>query len=262
MIREGEQVIHQIAGYNELAEYYKEIKFRLIHLKGYLELWEIEERKNYNRSVVSASEERIKKLEQEERMKSLLIDEKDYSMMDTLKYYVDDVTVIPKEELTNERIQTLLRKGYKQVNEYCVDENKVISVLVYPPLNHSPTHAFLVWSVKKYLKNFSTIDSIKSSDTRSADITFRYKHKYYAIEIETGKSIRHKKRMQEKVQFLDSKFPNRWFFLVSNRALLPKYRKLGPSVQRSELTKMLQNMLVNRHPKKASVKSHSTTIKN
>jgi len=60
--------------------------------------------------------------------------------------------------------------------------------------------------------------------------------------------------MLEKVNFLNSKFQDRWFFIVSNRDLLSKYRKLGTSIQRKEVVKMIEKMLENRHQKKAGVK--------
>jgi hypothetical protein len=205
-------------------------------------------------------EERISKLESEERMKLLFVDEKDSSIMRDLEYKIEDISVIKKEGLSKEKIQTLIRKGYKQVNEYCLYEQKIIPVLVYPPLKHSPTHTFLVWSAKKLLKKYG-IRTINSFKTRSADIKFKYKNRYYAIEIETGKSIRHKKRMIEKVNFLNSEFENRWFFIVSNKNLLLKYKKFGIATQRSEVTKTLEKVLQINHPNLLGGKELLSNIK-
>lgn len=260
-IKEGEAILHEIAVYNELSDLYKKVRGRVINSEIYLEYLQIEHNKNMSIREEIEIEERINKLESEERMKLLFVDEKDSSIMRDLEYKIEDISVIKKEGLSKEKIQTLIRKGYKQVNEYCLYEQKIIPVLVYPPLNHSPTHTFLVWSAKKLLKQFDGINTIVEHATKFADITFKYKSRYYAIEIETGKSIRHKKRMQEKTKFLNSKFGNRWFFIVSNKNLVPKYRKLGPATQRSEVTKMLENTLKIDHPDISGGNEHLSNIK-
>lgn len=122
-------------------------------------------------------------------------------------------------------------------------ERKIITVLVNPPLNHSPTHTFLVWSAKKLLEKIKGVSSIIDHDTKYADVTFRFKNEYYALEIETGSLLFHKKRLIEKVEFLDSKFNGKWFFIVSNKTLVSKYRKFGPATRRSEVEKRLSKML-------------------
>jgi len=183
----------------------------------------------------------IKELEQKQYEQEMSQKEDDRIIASRLKTYENPVFRI-KDLRIFER-KSLLRQGYKQVNEYDLVERKIITVLVNPPLNHSPTHTFLVWSAKKLLEKIKGVSSIIDHDTKYADVTFRFKNEYYALEIETGSLLFHKKRLIEKVEFLDSKFNGKWFFIVSNKTLVSKYRKFGPATQRSEVEKKLLKML-------------------
>ncbi len=183
----------------------------------------------------------IKELDTEKYVKEMYQKENDNTI--AIRLNTEENPVFKIRNLRIFERESLLRQGYKQLNEYDLVERKIITVLVKPPLNHSPTHTFLVWSAKRLLKTFKGITNIQDHETKYADITFKFNNKYYALEIETGSSIFHKKRLEEKVKFLDSKFRDRWFFIVSNKTLVSKYRKFGPATQRSETEKKLLKML-------------------
>jgi len=157
---------------------------------------------------------------------------------------LEENKVFEKGELNKEEIEILLESRYKQVNEYCVFKEKIITVLVKPPQNHSVTHAFLVWSVKKLLKEYEIIEKIIEHETRDADLTFKVKGKIFAVEIETGTLLRKKKQLREKIGDLNLKYKNRWLIVVSNRNLVKKYEEFGPCTQRKwvkgEIAKILE----------------------
>lgn len=159
------------------------------------------------------------------------------------KLRAEDTNVFYKEELKDEELAVLKEQGYKQVNEYDIFSNSVRTFFVKSPLNHSATHTFLVWSLKKLVDDIKGVEKIEEHITRDADITFRYKKKYYALEIETGNLLSKKDQLKAKVLMLNRKYGNRWLFLVSNKELLPQYRKWGPSTQRTEVEKVLQKWL-------------------
>ena len=159
------------------------------------------------------------------------------------KLYLQDTPVFYKEELSEEECEILKEHNYKQVNEYDIFSKNVRTFLVKCPLNHSPTHTFLVWSMKKLLEDTKNVERIEQHLTRDADITFRYKKKYYALEIETGNLLSKKTQLQQKVLMLNRKYGNRWMFVVSNKEDLPKYRKWGRSTQRTEIEKVLEKWL-------------------
>ena len=173
----------------------------------------------------------------------------------------DDENVLLSNKLTKEDKETLTKAKFKQVNEYCVQQKKIISVFVKPIMNHSATHTFLVWSTKKLLKDFDVRD-IVIHDTKDADIVFKYDNKYYAIEIETGNLLQKKKQLEQKIYWLNKKYPHRWFFIVSNRNLQAKYKAHGICTQRNRVYEILQEMLENTHPRKAGVNNKTTTKTN
>ena len=169
-----------------------------------------------------------------------------------------DDNVILSNRLTREEKKILKGEGFKQVNEYCAHQKRVITTLIKPVLNHSPTHTFLVWSVKQALKDFN-VENIITHDTRDADITFKHSNRRYAIEIETGNLLKKQKQLEQKVKYLNKQYPNRWIFVVSNRNLQAKYNKYGISTQRNRVSEILTKMLENTHPQKLGVKTKTTT---
>lgn len=150
-----------------------------------------------------------------------------------------------KDNLTTEEIAVLNDEGYIQCNEYCVEQQKTLTVLVKPTLNHSKTHTFLVWSVKNLLENKFKVVHLREHDTKDADITFIHNKKDYALEIETGTWLKKKKQFQDKVKQLNRKYKNCWMFIVSNKNLVVQYNKYGVTTQRKSVEKKLQKLLQN-----------------
>jgi len=142
----------------------------------------------------------------------------------------------------------LIKGGYYSVSEYCMINNKLDNFLVKPKLNHSPTHAFLVWNAKKLLEKIKGVDEIKESLTKDADITFKFNNKIYALEIEKGDLLYKKNQLYEKVNYLNKKYPKRWMFIVSHRDLASKYGKFGFTSQRKEVSENLSKLLNIAHP--------------
>ena len=161
--------------------------------------------------------------------------------------------VILSHRLSKEE-KTILRKSkHKQVNEYCAYQKKILTVFVRPVMGHSATHTFLVWSVKRLLEDFD-VTKIEEHETKDADITFIYRNKKYAIEIETGTLLRKERQLKNKAHYLNNKYPNRWFFIVSNRNLQPQYKRYGITTQRNRVSETLQKLLETTHPKTVGVK--------
>jgi cell division protein FtsB len=228
-------------GYNELNDSIDSIENRLSKTKK--EYNDAKERKT-NQLLKQEREDikkDIKELEQKQYVKEMYQKENDDTIASKLN--TEENPVFKIKDLRIFERESLLRQGYKQLNEYDLVERKIITVLVKSPLNHSPTHTFLVWSAKRLLKKFNGVTNIQDHETKFADITFKLNNKYYALEIETGSLIFHKKRLLEKANFLNSKFNGKWFFIVSNKTLVSKYRNFGPATQRSEVEKKLLKML-------------------
>lgn len=151
--------------------------------------------------------------------------------------------VYKKEDLTSDQMKALSEEGYMQVNEYCICEKKIITVFVKKISNHSSTHTFLVWGARKLLKKYPEIRNIRGALTKEADITFTYKGKEFALEIETGSLLGKRAQTEKKIKDLDKKYGKRWMFIVSNKKLMPKYRKLGFVTQRADVAEKLEKLL-------------------
>ena len=220
-------------------ELFPRIRNKLVELEPILKR-KIEE--NELRSILERkkrAEEELRNIQHEKRYETM--SEKGHKIEQLYKLK-EKGNILKKEDLSEEEIELLLNNKYKQVNEYCVYDQKIITVLVQPVLNHSPTHIFLVWSVTKLLSDFG-VTNLRTHDTREADITFTYKHQCYAIEIETGSLLTQRKQLEEKVKYLNRRYPKRWFFVVSNKNLQPKYRKYGVATQRATVEKFLKKLL-------------------
>ncbi|MDP1696086.1 MAG: hypothetical protein Q8L29_04185 [archaeon] len=227
--------------YKELKEFSSDLRALLTQTRR-----AIEKEEHKIKIAEYEQEEYLRKREIEELdkriyLKQLAEEDKKREMLNRLKAY--EHPVFKRDNLSEKQVVALLEHGYSKVNEYDIIEKKLMTFLVDPSSNHSKTHTFLVWNVVELLKRTGEVDKIREHESVDADITFKYKSKMYALEIETGTLLGKKKQTQEKVDFLNMKYPNRWFFVVSNKTLLPKYSKLGPSTQRNGVLEKLQKML-------------------
>jgi len=214
----------------------KEAKIKLIELKDKERLHKKREEKYQLKNDIEELENRKFRLKRS-------MEENEIEISKNLK--IDEHSVFKKDNLTKQEFRVLLKNNYRQTNQYCVKEKRLITALVKPILNHGLSHTFLVWSVIRLLKTLKGIKEIKVHQTVDADITFKYNNKIFALEIETGTLLSKKKQTEEKVNYLNDKYPNKWMFIVSNKDLIWRYRKLGFSTQRNEVEKNLQILLRN-----------------
>ena len=214
----------------------KEAKLKLIELRD-------KERLHKKREEKYQLKNDIEELENKKFRLKRSMEENEIEILRNLK--IDENYVFNKDNLTKKEFSVLLKKNYRQTNQYCVKEKRLITALVKPILNHGLSHTFLVWSVIRLLKTLKGIKEIKVHQTVDADITFKYNNKIFALEIETGTLLSKKKQTEEKVNYLNNKYPNKWMFIVSNKDLIWRYRKLGFSTQRNEVEKNLQILLRN-----------------
>ena len=151
--------------------------------------------------------------------------------------------VFAREMLTDKQAKALVEEGFSQINEYCVNEKRVISVLVRQEKNFTPTHTFLAWSAHRLIEDLSGTKYVDRHTTKGPDITFKFNGKDFAVEIETGCLLRKKEQLEDKIKGLNRKYGKRWMILVSHRKLLSKYRKFGFVTQRSDFEKNIKKLL-------------------
>ena len=80
-------------------------------------------------------------------------------------------------------------------------------------------------------------------DTREADVCFKYFKKDLAVEIETGTLLSKKVQLRNKIDYLQSKYKDRWIILVSKKSIASKYSKFGNVTTRVDAPKKLKKLL-------------------
>jgi len=240
-LRETIQSIENTLFHQKITKLYgKRIQKKLVWIKNHLKELQQQENIQELQNQKEELENQIKAIAELKMEETETAEEKRRKR----KYDLDlDIkTVFLKEELSEGDIALLLEEGYRQVNQYSIIKAKIIQVFVKPPLNHSITHTFLVWEMQEVLKNLG-VANIKEHRTIDADITFIHKNKYYAIEVETGTLLKKKQQLQDKISYLNTKYRDRWMFLVSNKNLLPKHKQYGRTTQRKQVCKYLEKWL-------------------
>ncbi|MDD5192693.1 MAG: hypothetical protein PHH54_04220 [Candidatus Nanoarchaeia archaeon] len=135
------------------------------------------------------------------------------------------------------RIQYLIKRGYSLTKHYDLRMKEEI-YLTKNQKTETPQHAFLVWALLKYLReqNFQ----VWNYKTIKPDIIFEVQNRKIAIEIETGKNLRNnRKQFLEKINSLYKNFGYNWFFVVTNRDLVKKYKKYGRTYTRKNVIKAI-----------------------
>lgn len=236
-----------ISGIAELKKDKDMLELRLFEAEKSLIKQKHEKSLDYIQARKYQEEKEIKELEQKKRLIAWELENdkrKILMKLDTLEN-----RVFKKENLSKKEYQALIDDGFKQVNEFCVLEKKRISVLVKPFGNHTISHEFLVWSVKRLIKKTEGIKKIKEHLTRDADLTFEFEGKEFALEIEKGELLRKHKQLKEKIDYLNKEYPKRWMIVVSNRDFFTKYKKFGCTSTRNRLSENLAKLLKNAHTK-------------
>jgi len=144
-----------------------------------------------------------------------------------------------KSKLNKDNIKFLLDEGY-QIKKYkSLLTNKVETFLLQPRHNESLMHLFMTHNISEFLEK----DGIETElyTTKKPDIVFQIGNKNYAIEIETGSVLSKISRMKEKLKVLDQY--DQWFFVVTDRNKVKKYKKFGDAVDMRYVKQRLNKLL-------------------
>jgi hypothetical protein len=134
----------------------------------------------------------------------------------------------------------LISKGYK-LKKFKNIYGKTEKYLLKPVGNESLRHCFLVNDIFYYIKKLT--NQVKMFHSAKPDIVFESGGDIYAIEVETGKSYRNAiKKLREKVKMLKQNYENNWFFVVTNRNLVKKYKKLGLTYEKRNIIKKINEL--------------------
>ncbi len=145
-----------------------------------------------------------------------------------------------KSKLNSDEVKYLLSNGYKIAKYKSLLTDKMETFLLQSRHNESLMHLFMTHNISEFLEK----NGIKTElyTTKKPDIVFQIKNKKYAIEIETGSVLSKISRMEEKVKLLNENY-DEWFFLITNKNKVKKYKKFGDSIDKRYIRLKLNKIL-------------------
>lgn len=222
-------------------DYKEEIKEKLKDVKSQLRIRIEEEKLNKINQRKHELKDNIDELENIKFQKEREVETKDQIILDRLNLFENNIFLA--ENLNEKEIESLSRtEEFVKISEYDPITNENMTFFVKKILNHSPTHTLLVERIKALLLQYFDYPDVRMHWTRDADITFKVNRRYYAFEIETGNLLKKKDQMKKKVNDLNKKYKDRWYFIVSNKNLLSKYKKFGKSAPRSGVREIIEKI--------------------
>jgi len=194
--------------------------------------------------IASPEEHKLITTNPDEKKDENKIKEENQEPLNDMKIRVDDSRdLIKKRGLNKEEIKYLSEKGYKVSNQKSFITGKREDYLIRERPNESLAHTFLVLEIKDFLEKNNI--KVETFVTKKPDLIFEIAGVKYALEIETGTSFTNVKYLNEKVELLNKEY-NNWFFVVTNKNLVQKYRKLGKSVDPRWIGTFLKKLLKKR----------------
>lgn len=138
-----------------------------------------------------------------------------------------------------DEVKYLLNMDY-QIKKYKnLLTGRMENFLLQPRFNESFTHLFLTKNISEFLEKNGIETELYT--TKKPDIVFQINKKRYAIEIETGSIFSKIERMKEKLEVL--KNYDEWFFVVTDRNKVKKYKKYGDAVDKRYIKSRLDNLV-------------------
>jgi conjugal transfer ATP-binding protein TraC len=144
-------------------------------------------------------------------------------------------------ELSKEEIKFLIDDDYKIIKHKSLVSGKRETFLIKPRHKESETHIFATHDLSDYLisKGFKP----KLYASKKPDIVFKKRGKLCALEIETGTVLeKAPNQLREKVEMLNKNYDS-WFFVVTNRNKVSKYRKYGPTLDFKYIRRQIDKFL-------------------
>lgn len=107
--------------------------------------------------------------------------------------------------------------------------------------NESSMHMIFVYEIYQFLKKFT--NKINLYRTVKPDLVFDFHGEKYAIEVETGRMYEsNKKELELKVQNLNKLYKKNWFFVLTDRNFVSRYREFGTVVDKRFLTNYIMKL--------------------
>lgn len=148
-----------------------------------------------------------------------------------------------RKNYNKDEIEYLLTQDYQAFKYKSICTGKVESYLLRPRFNESLQHMIVIYDLEEYLKKRKI--NCEKYTTRMPDIVIFLKKGKIAIEVETGTVIKNMKKFREKMRLLKENYRDNFYFIVTNRNLIKKYRQYGkvidPRYIKGQIDKILKN---------------------
>ncbi|MBT6820107.1 DUF87 domain-containing protein [archaeon] len=133
-----------------------------------------------------------------------------------------------KKDLKKDEVELLLGEGYKIMKYKSLLTDKMEDFLLQPRHNESLMHLFMTHNISEFLEKNGIETQLYT--TKKPDVVFKIAGKEYAIEIETGTVLeKSPNQLREKVGSLNKNY-EKWFFVVTNRNKIKKYKNFGVAI--------------------------------
>jgi len=144
-----------------------------------------------------------------------------------------------KKRLNRDEVDYLLRKNYEIKKYKNLLNDKMEDFLLLPRHNEGLMHHFMVYNISEFLEKNGIETELYV--TKKPDIVFKIGGKRFAIEIETGTIFSKIERMKEKLKVLENY--DKWFFVVTDRNKVKKYKKFGDAIDKRYVKQRLEKLL-------------------
>lgn len=147
-----------------------------------------------------------------------------------------------RNSINKHEIKYLIEQGYKELSYKSICSKKKENYLLKPRFNESLNHMIIIYDISEYLTKRKIKNNIFT--TRMPDVVISLGRKEIALEVETGAVMSNMKKFKEKLYLLNKNYGKDWYFIVTNRNLIKKYKAYGkvidPRYIRGQLDKILK----------------------
>ena len=138
-------------------------------------------------------------------------------------------------------VKYLTAKKYKTVIYKSAFSKKKERIVFKPARNETDTHFLMIHDIADFLSKQGV--KVQTYQTLKPDVVFTIGKKKVAIEIETGKTLKHsKKQLPNKVQLLNKNY-DEWFFVVTDKNHARAYKGYGKTVDKRGLANHLKKAI-------------------
>ncbi len=149
--------------------------------------------------------------------------------------------VYKRKYLNEHEIKFLLKRGYQEYSSPSLNSNSKVDFVLKPRFNENATHAFYVHDIAEFLRSRGA--KVEVFATKMPDIIFELNGLKVAFEIETGTVIENQNRIKEKIELIKEQGYDDWFFVVTDKHVVKKYRKFGKVIDPRYLEGQLNKIL-------------------